>query len=326
MIIHTTKLSSVFSIFLGLIIPLSVYSQINSPQKPIKFIVITAPGGGADQSARIVADQLSVKLNRTIIVENKPGAGGNIATQFVAQSIPDGLTFLVTSNNHTINPVLYKNPGYDAVNDFVPVVQMTRGPSVIAVHPDFPAQSLADLISISKNKSPIPFGSIGLGSAAHLVGECLNAVTGAKLEHVNYKGGAPAVADAVAGHIGLVISSTASTGQFIKSGKLRALGVSTTERWPSTPSVLTLQEMGYGECNSEAWIGLFAPKGTPQNIVEMMNKEILGVINSPVTTEKIISIGYLPGTGSPVFFGNLIKKEISQVTQLVRQSKIQVQE
>jgi tripartite-type tricarboxylate transporter receptor subunit TctC len=326
MFIYITKFPSIFFILVGLIFSLEAYSQINTPQKPIKFVVITAPGGGGDQSARIVADQLAIKLNRIIIVENKPGAGGNIATQFVAQSTPDGLTFLVTSNNHTINPVLYKNAGYDAINDFMPVVQMTRGPSVIAVHPDFPAQSVADLIAISKNKSPIPFGSIGLGSAAHLVGECLKAIAGAKFEHVNYKGGAPAVADAVAGHIGLVISSTASTGQFIKSGKLRALGVSTTERWPSTPTVLTLQEMGYGECTSEAWIGLFAPKGTPQAIVEMMNKEILGVINSPATTEKIISIGYLPGTGSPLAFGNLVKKEISQVTQLVRQSKIQVQD
>ncbi|MDB5730055.1 MAG: h16 [Noviherbaspirillum sp.] len=297
----------------------------NQPSgKPLRFIVITAAGGGADQTARVIAERLGPKIGRTIIVENRPGAGGNIASQYVAHAAPDGLTFLVTSNNHTINPVLYKNAGYDAHKDFVPVVQMARGPTVIAVHPSLPVQSMSDLVALSKSNKPLNYGSIGLGSAAHLVGECLKSVAGAGLEHITYKGGAPAVADAVAGHISLVMSSTASTSGFIRSGRLKPLAVSTAERWPSNPDVPTLAELGWSECNSEAWIGLLAPRGTPPAIVESMNREIAAVLKVPENSERIVGIGYLPGGAPASTFAEMLRKETAAVTKLIKDAGIQV--
>ena len=158
---------------------MSAIAQTPSQNDTIKLIVITAPGGAADQATRIVAEKLGPALSKNIIVENKPGAGGNIASKFVASAKPDGATFLMTSNNHTINPFIYKDPGYATLLDLLPVVQVARGPTVIAVHPLTPINSMKELITFSQTK-PVSYGSIGVGSAAHLVGECLKPVTGAK--------------------------------------------------------------------------------------------------------------------------------------------------
>lgn len=290
----------------------------------IKLIVITAPGGAADQATRIVAEKLGPALNKNIIVENKPGAGGNIASKFVASAKPDGYTFLMTSNNHTINPFIYKDPGYSTLVDLLPVVQVARGPTVIAVHPQTPMNSMKELIAFSQTK-PVSYGSIGVGSAAHLVGECLKPVTGAKFEHVPYKGGAPAVFDAVAGHIPLVMSSLASLGPYIKSGKLRALAVSSAERWPGYTEIPTLNELGMGECTYDIWLGIVAPKGTPASIINSMNSEISSLLKTKEMQEKILGMGYMPVGNTVKEFDDMVRSDINKTSKMIKGMQVQVE-
>ncbi len=289
----------------------------------ITFAIITATGGAADQSARIIAEKLGPALNKTVVVENKPGAGGNIASRFVANAKPDGKTFLVTSNNHTINPFIYKDAGYSTLTDFLPVIQLARGPTVIAVHPQVPVTSMQDLIAYSQSK-PLSYGSIGVGSAAHLVGECLKPLTGAKFDHVPYKGGAPAVFDAVAGHIPLVMSSLASLGQYIKSGKLRALAVSTSERWPGFTEIPTLAELGMGDCTYDIWLGIVAPKSTSPSVISSMNSEITSLIKTKEVQEKILAMGYMPVGLSVKSFDDMIHQDISKTSKLIKSIDIKV--
>ena len=297
--------------------------SVAAPSDVITFAIITATGGAADQSARIIAEKLGPALNKTILVENKPGAGGNIASRFVANAKPDGKTFLVTSNNHTINPFIYKDAGYNTLGDFLPVVQIARGPTVIAVHPQVPVTSMQELIAYSQSK-PLSYGSIGVGSAAHLVGECLKPLTNAKFDHVPYKGGAPAVFDAVAGHIPLVMSSLASLGQYIKSGKLRALAVSTSERWPGFTEIPTLAELGMGDCTYDIWLGIVAPKGTPSSVITSMNTEITSLMKTKEVQEKILAMGYMPVGQTVKNFDDMVHQDIAKTSKLIKSIDIKV--
>ncbi len=296
-----------------------------APGDTIKLIVITAAGGAADQAARIVAEKLGPALNKNVVVENKPGAGGNIASKFVSGSKPDGLTFLMTSNNHTINPFIYKDAGYATLTDLVPVVQVARGPTVIAVHPQEPIHSMKDLIANSHTRA-INYGSIGVGSAAHLVGECLKPITGAKYEHVPYKGGAPAVFDAVAGHIPLVMSSLASLGPYIKSGKLRAIAVSSADRWPGYSDIPTLAELGMGDCTYDIWLGIVAPKGTSSQIVNSMNHEISALLKTKEMQEKILGMGYMPVGNTAKEFDEMVRTDISKTSKMIKTMNVHVEQ
>ena len=311
------------SLVLGLIcLPLNSSAQTNNDT--IKLIVITAAGGAADQAARIVSEKLGPAINKNIVVENKPGAGGNIASKFVASSKPDGYTFLMTSNNHTINPFIYKDAGYSTMVDLLPVVQVARGPTVIAVNPQTPIHTMKELIASSQAR-PISYGSIGVGSAAHLVGECLKPVTGAKFEHVPYKGGAPAVFDAVAGHIPLVMSSLASLGPYIKSGKLRAIAVSSAERWPGYSDIPTLNELGMGECTYDIWLGIVAPKGTPTAIVQNMNREVSTLLKSKEMQEKVLGMGYMPVGNTVKEFEDMVQNDINKTSKMIKSMNVQVE-
>ncbi len=286
----------------------------------IQLIVITAPGGAADQFARMVGEKLSQALGRPVRVENKPGAGGNIASQFVAKAAPDGNTFLITSNNHNVNVSLYAKPGY-SVDDLVPVVQIARGPSVMVVHPTSPFKSVKEMIESAK-KTPLPYGSIGVGSGAHLVAECLKAATGAKLEHVPYKGGAPAVADVVGGQVPMVATTLASAGAFIKANRLNALAVSSNGRWALTPQIPTLGENGWPECSIETWIGMMAPKGTPAAVVNKINAEVQTLLRSAEVKEKTVPTGYEPVGESAQQFSAMLKTELDRTTKLIKQAGI----
>jgi tripartite-type tricarboxylate transporter receptor subunit TctC len=255
-----------------------------------------------------------------VLVENKPGAGGNIASQYTAKAAPDGNTFLITSNNHTVNTALYAKPGY-TIDELVPVVQIARGPSVMVVHPSQPFHSVKELVESARTK-PLPYGSIGVGSGAHLVGECLRSVTGAKLEHVPYKGGAPAVADVVGGQVPMVMTTLASAGQFVRAEKIRALAVSSTNRWGEFKNVPTLAENGWGECTIETWIGMVAPKGTPAPIIEKINAEVSALLKTPEVKQKMAPTGYEP-VGEPVpKFAEMLHTDYARVTKLIKQAGI----
>ncbi len=283
--------------------------------KPVRLIVAFAVGGAGDQVARLVALKLAPIIGRPVLVENKPGAGGNIASQYVAKAPPDGNTFLITSNNHTINTVLFKNAGY-TLNDLIPVVELARGPVVVVVPSAGPQKDIEDLISTAKT-TPLPYGSIGIGSSAHLVAECLKLNTGAKLEHVPYKGGAPAVADVVAGQIPVVFTTLGSAGAFVQAGKLRALALSSPVRWSTMQDIPTLAERGFGACNYEAWLGLMAPKGTPAAIVSAMNRDVASLLKS---ADARVPQGYVPVGDSPQKFAEMINADQQKTSDLIKRS------
>ncbi len=286
--------------------------------KPVRLIVAFAAGGAGDQVARMVSGKLTHIIGRPVLVENKPGAGGNIASQFVATAPPDGNTFLITSNNHTTNTVLYKNAGY-TLNDLIPVVELMRGPIVVVVPSAGPQKDIEDLISTAKT-TPLSYGSIGVGSSSHLLAECLKFNTGAKLEHVPYKGGAPAVADVVAGHIPVVFTTLASAGTFVRAGKLRALALSSPVRWSTFPDIPTLAERGFGACTYEAWLGLMAPQGTPAAIVSAMNRDVASIMKSVDARDRLAPQGYVPVGDSPQKFAEMINADLQKTSDLIKRS------
>ena len=232
--------------------------------RPVRIVVITSPGGSADLLARLLAEKLGSATGRTFIVDNKVGAGGNVASEFVARSAPDGNTLLLTANNHNINPAIYPKPPYDPERDFAPVVEIGRGASVIAVHPSVPVNSLPELIALAKNKpNTLSYGSCGIGNPGHIQGELLKSLTNIDLVHIPYKGAGPAMADAVGGQIPIVFGSLASALPFMKTGKLKVLGVTSARRTPIAPEIPTSAEGGVTGYEYELWWGIFAPAGTP---------------------------------------------------------------
>ncbi len=293
-----------------------------SSDQPIRLIIITAAGGAADQFARIISEKLSQSLGRTVLVENKPGAGGNIASQYVAKAAPNGNTFLITSNNHTINLSLFAKPGY-TFDELVPVVYISRGPLVLVVHPTSPFHSVKELIESARTK-PLPYGSIGIGNGSHIIAECLKALTGAKLEHIPYKGGAPAVADVLGNQVPAVFTSLVSAGPHIRAGKLRALAVSSSGRWAQMPSIPTLGENGWGECNIEGWLGMMAPKGTPAAVIDRVNAATDAILKMPEVKEKIVAAGQEPVGGSVQQFSAMLRTELDQMAKLIKQAGITV--
>lgn len=301
-------------------IAMPVAAQRNTP---IRIVVMASPGGAADYIGRLVAQELTTVVNRPVVVENKPGGGGNIATQFVAKAPPDGNTLLVTSNNHTINVSLYRKPGYQ-LEDLTPVSYLARGPNVVVVHPTAKQKSMKEFIDGAKSV-PLAYGTAGIGSGAHLVAECLKQLTGAKLEHVPYKGGGPAVNDLLGAQVPSVVGTLVSAGQFVRTGQLSALAVSGPERWPSMPEIPTLKESGYGECTYETYIGLLAPKGTPDSVLNTLNQQVASILNDPQVREKLLQQGYAPQGGDRQNFIDFLASDFKKTSTLIRQANIQAE-
>jgi len=304
----------------GAFLALAANTASAQADRPLRLVVITQAGGAADQAARLVGKQLSEVLGRTVLVENKPGAGGNIASQYVARSKADGDTLLVTSNNHTINPALYKSPGY-TTDDLAPVVQIARGPSVVVIHPGVETRSIEALIEAAK-KNPVSYGSIGVGSGAHVVAECLKAATGAKLEHIPYKGGAPAVADVVGGHIPVVFTTLASAGAHVRTERIQGLAVSSANRWPSVPEIPTLAEKGLGACTYETWLGIVAPKDTPPDVIARLNKDMSAIIKSDLVRTALAPQGYEPVGESVSHFAAMLAEDKKKTSKLIQEAGI----
>lgn len=290
--------------------------------KPVRIVVITAPGGSADATARLLAERLRPRLKRTVIVENRPGAGGNLATAEVARSAADGTSILLTSNNHNVNPLIFKQAGYET-KDLVPLALLARGPCVLVVHPSLAARSLAQYIEISK-KEHVFYGTYGTGGAAHLAGELLKTATGAGLEHVPYKGAGPALTDTVAGQVPSAVLSLFSAYPQIKAGKLRAIAVFSSSRSPSAPDIPTAIESGAPGVTYDIYLGLFLPKGTPQDLVRMLNRQVRAVLAEPDVAERLKQQGMTPADATPEDFAAYLKQDDAIVSRLVKASGIHV--
>jgi len=297
------------------LLPLAATSE-SIDRGPMRFIVITAAGGAADQIARLVASKLSTATGRSVVVENKAGAGGNIATEFVARAPADGKTFLFTSNNHTINPFIYKDAGYLS-DDLVPVIQVGAGPSVMAVHPSVPAHTVQELIALSHSQQ-LSYASTGLGSASNLACEMIKASSGMNMVHVPYKGGAEAITAVLGAQVPVIMTSLTSAGPHIKKGTLRALCVSTAQRWPGNPEIPSIAEAGFRDCTYEVWQGILAPKGTPTAVVEKANADIARILGSSEVHERLVTIGYRP-VGKPTGdFAHVLSDDRERVGALVK--------
>lgn len=306
-------------------LPTASMAQAAFPTKPIRLIVAFAPGGGSDFIARLVATKMSEKLGQPVIVENKPGAGGNMGAALALKSPADGYTLFLAAASYTVNPALYKLP-FDSINDITPIAQLARGPFIVAVNPKLPANTVQEMIGVAK-KSPgaLSYGSAGTGSITHLVSEYFLDMTGTNMLHIPYRGTSPALVDAVAGQVQLVFGTVASTLPFIKSGQLRALAVTTESRLVALPQVPTMIESGLPNFAVTNWHGVIAPKGVPADIVKKLNAVINDSLQAPGMKEGLESDGLTAASGSPQAFGVLLAEETKRWGAVVKKRGIKVE-
>lgn len=292
------------------------------PVKPVRLIVPFPPGGGFDAIGRPYAERLGPALGQPIIVENRPGASGNIGATAAAKSAPDGYTLLLGNDFMPLNVVLSGNPGYDAIADFSPVSLVGTVPNVLVINPALPARDLKQLMAISKNK-PLNFGSAAPGSVGHLLGELLNLEDVVKMVHIPYKGSAPAVTDTVGGTLDAVITTLPSVSSFVRAGKLRAIGTFSARRSPVMPEMPTIAEAGGPTATGDVWYGVFAPAGTPQPIVQRVNEATGNVLRQPELIEALRKAGFEPSPSTPAALAAQMKGDIEKWGRLAKAAKVQ---
>jgi tripartite-type tricarboxylate transporter receptor subunit TctC len=304
------------------LLPAASYAQ-GWPAKPLHLVVPYAPGGPVDLSARLLAAKLQEALGQPVVVENKPGAGGNIGADFVAKSAPDGYTLVMGAiATHAINPALYPKLGYDPVRDFRHVALLVQVPNVLVVNNDLSAHTVRELITLAKrNPGKLDFASGSTGSTGHLAGELFKQMTGTYMVHIPYKGSSPAVADLLAGRVQLMFDNLASALPNIKAGKLRALAVTTAKRSQSIPELPTLEESGLKGFDLTTWWGVMAPARTPDAVVDRLAGEIAKAMEIPDIKERFAAMGSEPPTvRSPREFTSFVEKELKVYSQLVKRS------
>ena len=295
------------------------------PSKPIQMIVPQAPGGTNDIVARLVAADLSQRLGQQVVVENRPGAGGNIGTQTAARATPDGYTLLMTiSSTQAINPSLYRSVPFDPVKDFEPISLVATVPNVLVVNPAFPANSMPELIAMAKTKPDFyRYGSAGNGTLNHLLGEMLNTMAGIKLEHVPYKGVAPALNDVLGNQVPMAFASLPSVLSHIKAGKVRALGVSSAKRSPFAPDIPAIGETVPGY-SGDLWVGLFAVRGTPKDVVQKLSTAMQAALADKALRDKLAAQGAETLGGTPQQLATTLRTDIDKWAKIVKQSGAQV--
>ncbi len=272
-------------------LPASAQSAADKyPEKPIRIIVPFAPGGSVDTLGRLLAQRMHENWGQTVVVENRPGAANMIGTGAVATAAPDGYTLLIAVSTHATNPALQARVPYDSIKDFEPVALLARTPVVLYAHPSFPATDLKSLIAIGKAKShKLNFGSGGVGTMTHLIGEMLKIRADIEMLHIVYRGGTPALNDLLAGHLPLQFATVAQALPQYKAGQLRALGISSEQRYPSVPEIPTFKEQGLDVVGTE-WYGLLAPAGTPKPIIEKLNAEMKRIMKLPNMGDRLTAI------------------------------------
>jgi len=292
------------------------------PSKTIKLVVPFPPAGSTDLSARTVADKLSQRLGQPIVIENKPGAGGNIGSDVVAKAAPDGYTLLVgTVGTHAINASLYSKMPFDHVKDFAPVILLSKTPNVLVVHPSLPVKTVKELIDLAKVKpNQLTFASSGNGTSIHLSGELFKTMAGVQMQHVPYKGSGPMMIDVMSGQVNLTFDNLSASIQHIRAGKLRALAITTATRSPAMPDLPTIAESGVPGYDSSSWNAVFAPAGTPKEIVERLAKEIDAILQSPETRAFFAQSGAESGGGTPETLAAFVRAETAKWSKAVKDS------
>jgi len=279
-------------------------------------------GGGVDLSARTVGQPLSVALGQSVVVENRPGAAGNIAAGYVAKATPDGYTLLM-ANSTISSPTLFKSLPFDVRKDLEPVGLIAIGPSVLIVHPSVPARNVKELIALAKAQpNKLVYGSGGIGNVTHLEMEIMNAMVGVQMTHVPYKGSAPSIVALVGGEVQAVFSSIPSALVQIRAGRIRALGVSILKRSSVLPDVPTIDESGVPGFDAASWYAVFAPAGTPKNLVAMLGKEIVRIMNVPDVRERFANDGFEPAGAGPAEFAKFLRAELIKWAKAVEMAGV----
>ncbi len=288
------------------------------PARPVRLMVGFAAGQAIDILARLIGQSVSERLGQQFIVENRPGAGGNIAVDVVVRAPPDGYTLLVIGANNAINSTLYEKLTFDFARDIVPVASIYRVTQVMVVNPSFPAKTIPEFIAYAKaNPGKINFASASTGSVAHVTGELFKMMTGINMQHVPYRGAPPALTDLIAGQVDVMFDNLPSSIEHIRAGRLRPLGVSSKARWDGLPDVPTIGDTVPG-FETSAWAGIGAPKGTPADVIEKLNKEIAAGLADPKIKARILELGGTPLTSSPAEFGRLIADESAKWGKVVK--------
>ncbi len=305
--------------------PLSVAAQ-GWPAKPIRLIVPSPPGDGSDLMARAIGQKLSEALGQQVVVDNRPGAGGRLGTELAAKSAPDGYTLIMgNAGSHGINSALYSDLPYDIERDFVAVSQVMRAPNVLVVNAALPATTVAELIALYKaNPGKYSYGSGGNGSSAHLSAELFKLMAGVNVVHIPYKGATPALTDLIAGQVVMFMGNLPPAIGHIKSGRVKALAVTTAQRSALVPELPTVAESGLPGYETVAWFGLFAPTGTPKEIVQRLADETAKIVQQPDIRERITGLGGEPVGNAPAAFAATVKSDLAKWRRVVKDANVKV--
>ncbi|MDW5442786.1 tripartite tricarboxylate transporter substrate binding protein [Polaromonas sp. SM01] len=291
------------------------------PTKPVTIVVPFSPGGATDIMSRLLAERLNKRLGQPVIVENKPGAGTMIASEYVAKAAPDGHTLLLAASSLGIAPSLYSKVNYDPIKDFTPVSQVASVVHVLVVHPSIPVKNVGELVTwLKANPTKANYGSVGAGTSTHLEAELFNSVAGVKMQHIPYKGSAPALMDLVGGQLQVMFDAYASSGPFIKDGRARLLAVTTAQRSKSLPDTPTVAESGLPGYEAMPWLGLVAPAKTPPAVVNKLYAELHEVLKEPEVQEKFRSLGLDIIGSKPDEFRAFLRKDIVKWAKVVKDS------
>ncbi|MBX3662588.1 MAG: tripartite tricarboxylate transporter substrate binding protein [Burkholderiales bacterium] len=312
-------LSSIIALSM-LVLPVAAQ---NYPTRAVRIVVPSAPGGGTDISARILAPQLSQFLGQQVVVENRAGAGTMIGGEAVARAAPDGYTLLMGISTLAINPAMYKKVPYDALKDFAPISQAVSLSNVLVVHPSLPAKNVKEFIALVKPRpGQINFASAGVGTSPHLSMELFLVMTGLKMLHVPYKGSGPGVTDLVAGHVPAMMPNMLSAKPHIQSGRLRALGVTGAKRAPGADDIPTIAEAGVPGYEAVQWYGLLAPAGTPRDIISKLHTGVVRALQNPEVRQRLLNDGAEPVGSSPEEFAAYLRSETAKWAKVIQAAGI----
>jgi tripartite-type tricarboxylate transporter receptor subunit TctC len=303
--------------------PVFVAAQSNYPARTVRVIVPSAPGGGTDISARILAPQLTQQLGQQFVVENRAGAGTMIGGEAVARAAPDGYTLLMGISTLAINPAMYKKVPYDALKDLAPISQAVSLSNVLVVHPSLPAKSVKEFVALVKPRpGQVNFASAGVGTSPHLSMELFLVMTGVKMLHVPYKGSGPGVTDLIAGHVPVMMPNMLSAQPHIKSGRLRALGVTGSKRAPGAEDIPTIAEAGVPGYEAVQWYGLLAPAGTPRDIITRLHGATVKALQNPEVRQRLLNDGAEPVGSSPDEFAAYLRSETAKWAKVIQTAGI----
>jgi len=294
------------------------------PAKTVRIVVPYAPGGNTDIVARMIAQRLSPVWSQQVVVDNRPGGATNIGTELVAKAPPDGYTLLMGGASNAINMTLFRKLPYDTLKDFAPIILCTQGANLLVTHPSLPVKTLRDLIALARARpGQLNFGSSGIGSSNQMAGELFKMMAKVNIVHVPYKGNAPALTDAVGGHVEMMFAGITSLVPMIEGGKLRAIAIGSKKRFPAVPSIPTFDESGLPGYEATTWFGLMAPVATPADIVAKVNADAGRILASPEVRDRLIADGQEPGGGTTANFARFIRDEIAKYAGVIRSAGIQ---